>query len=108
MSETLGELIRRRKGRRTYRDLSEQSDWSPGFTRWQQYAANDLKTSPGAENIRKIAAVLGVSEQEVWMAVGRSLGLDLEAEAEPASVELAMAQLQEAIVRSRAEVVVSN
>jgi hypothetical protein len=78
--ETLPALILRVKGERTFRELRGQAlrfGHDVPESSWQQWAKPEFKRTklPDPETIRAFAIGLGVTETEVLLAAGRSLGL---------------------------------
>lgn len=81
-------LIVERQGGRTLRHLEADSQCTgpDGKTvtvlaqRWHQFLSRDLKQAPDFATIPAIAQALGVSEREVWTAIGQQGGLDLRRE----------------------------
>lgn len=78
---TLAELIEGYRAGRSYGKLAEERPGDLSAPRWHTYATGTLQLAPGPDKIRTIAAVLGVSERTVWLAVGASLHLDIPDEA---------------------------
>jgi hypothetical protein len=78
----LAELFARHKGERSYREMREKAE-SAGYwaahVSWQQWAREGYVRAqfPAPETIKAFAVGLGVSETEVLLAAGRSLGLDV-------------------------------
>jgi hypothetical protein len=78
----LAELFARHKGERSYREMREKAlgfGHDTTLVSWQQWARKGYARTqfPNPETIRAFAAGLGVSETEVLLAAGRSLGLDV-------------------------------
>lgn len=71
----LAQLIRTRKGQRTFRDLERDCDHVIGHARWQQLATRRPRDFPSPRTITAIAAALSVSEEAVLLSAGESLGL---------------------------------
>lgn len=73
----LRQLIATTKGDRSYEDLAKASGGTPQAARWWAMATDDLKVAPTPSTIRAVARALGVTERQVWLAVGESLGLQV-------------------------------
>lgn len=73
----LNELIRDRKGDRSYETLERDCGGTPKAARLQQIATKPLKAFPDPENIRGLARGLGVPERVVLTAAAESLGFTL-------------------------------
>lgn len=73
---TLAGLIKLRRGKRAYEELALASGNNPKLSSWQQWGKGTPRTLlPEPDSIRGMALALGVSETEVLMAAGRSVGL---------------------------------
>jgi hypothetical protein len=74
-AETFAELVRDRKGNRSYSELVADAGHQIKVSRWQDYGSGrPLGGAPSSENIRAIALGLRVPEERVWLALGRTLG----------------------------------
>lgn len=73
----LKELIATTKGDRSFEDLSRASGGTPQAARWWSMATEPLKVAPTPATIQAVARALGVTERQVWLAVGDSLGLEV-------------------------------
>lgn len=85
---TLAELFERHRQGRSIASLMDVAArggfWIPSETSWRQwadarYARKDIPTT---QTIKAFAAGLGVTEREVLLAVGRSVGLSVEPDSE--------------------------
>jgi hypothetical protein len=75
---TLAELIERYRGARSYQKLADATDGVISAPRYHTYATGTLQLAPGPDKVHALATSLGVREQTVWLAVGSSIGLDIE------------------------------
>lgn len=75
---TFAELIAQQRGTRTNVDLEEDSGGTPKYQTWQRWAQptgdrNPVPPTNDPEQLRRIAQVLHVTIETVWMAIGRSI-----------------------------------
>lgn len=75
---TLAELIETYRGGRSYSALEEATGGVVKAQRWHQYVTRTPTEAPGPDKVRSVAQALGVSELTAWLAVGSSLGLEVQ------------------------------
>lgn len=85
MPETLADLIAQYKGVRSFMDLARESGGEISHGSWQRYGDAGRTyggRTPDTESLKVVARVLGISERRLWLAVGASVGMDVNAPSE--------------------------
>lgn len=84
VGQTFGELVADHRNNRSLNQLEDDSGGVVRWNSWQQWinpSPNRARVQfPQVDTIRGMARSLGVTEREVLLALGRTLGLSLEAD----------------------------
>lgn len=85
---TLADLFKRHRRGRSFAELMDAAAkggyWIPAESSWRQWADPKYhrKDIPTTQTIKAFAAGLGVTEREVLLAIGRTVGLEIEPDPE--------------------------
>jgi hypothetical protein len=79
----LQQLIEANRRGRFNHQLAADCDYIPGEGQWARYSQGSIVAVPGVDSLHGIAKTLNVSVLEVYLAVGRTLGLVPPVDEEP-------------------------